>query len=249
VTPFLLEYRAATKSSEAEQLSQAVLQIQNIHLIARQITHATSDWQSVKEHSTKTVDASREIAEAITAEAKAFSEFIQKANDSEKNQLRLELNKLRRGESEWMQILIRLLDQVYGLYQAGVRSGQTTLSEQLGNFQLACRDIARRVGLVPFVASPGEAFDAKLHQLPEDRPKPEDGAQIAETLATGYSFQGQLLRPALVSLRERTTSAPPANEGFSISTLNQRRERARQAPDPAVINPPDSPANTAVAPP
>jgi molecular chaperone GrpE (heat shock protein) len=83
------------------------------------------------------------------------------------------------------------------------------LIEQLTQFQNACRDAARRVGMVPFQAAPAEPFDPKRHQLLEGGSAPPDGATVAETVATGYTFQGRLVRPALVRL---STEAPKGAE-------------------------------------
>src|SRR6059036_3870538 len=80
VAPFLLEYRAAMKLSEADRLANAILQIENIEIIGRQINLATANWQAAHEQANKTVEAAREIAERITAEAQSFSEFLKKAN-------------------------------------------------------------------------------------------------------------------------------------------------------------------------
>ena len=93
-----------------------------------------------------------------------------------------------------------MLDHVYALHQGALRSRQPNLIEQVGQFQTACRDAARRVGLMPFTASDSEPFDAQRHQLIETNGKPSEGATISETIAAGYSFQGKLLRPALVRL-------------------------------------------------
>jgi molecular chaperone GrpE (heat shock protein) len=73
--------------------------------------------------------------------------------------------------------------------------------EQLGNFQAACRDAARRVGLIPYAANAAEPFDAQRHQLVDVEAKAPPGAIVAETVASGYTFQGRLIRPALVRLR------------------------------------------------
>src|SRR6266480_1157336 len=208
VAPYLLQYRAAMKLTEADRLTKAVLQIENLEIIGRQITHATAGWQTAHEHATQSVEAARGIAEGITAEARAFSEFLQKANDTEKNHLRLEVDKLRRSENEWLQILVRILDHIFALYQAAVRSGQDNLVQELAHFQNACRDVARRVGLVPFLAIPGERYDGKVHQLADVAVAPAAEARVAETIATGYSFQGQLLRPALVTLQASEPKEP-----------------------------------------
>jgi molecular chaperone GrpE (heat shock protein) len=201
VLPFLLEYRALVNLTSTQSLAEAVAQIQKLDLVAGQISAATSQWQMVQEQSTKTAGAAREIAERMTAEANAFGEFLQKANDGEKANLRLELEKLRRGEGEWLQIIVRLLDHTFALNQAAKRSGQPALIEQLGNFQNACRDVARRVGLVAFVPAPADIFDPQCHQLADPQTQPPAGAQVGETVAPGYTFQGQLLRPALVALQ------------------------------------------------
>jgi molecular chaperone GrpE (heat shock protein) len=186
--------------------------MKNLEGVAAQIQGATGQWQTVQEHSDKTATAAREIAERMTAEVQSFTEFMQRANDGEKATLRLEVEKLRRAEADWLQVLVRMLDHVYALRVGAQRSGQPKLIEQLGNFQNACNDAARRVGLTPFVATDTDAFDAARHQLVEGDAKAAAGSRIGETVAAGYSFQGKLLRPALVRLRETapTSEAVPS---------------------------------------
>jgi len=206
VLPFLLEYRTAAKRAEADGLASVVAQIQNLERLGAQISDATSRWQTVQEQADNTVLTAREVAGRISAEAREFTEFMQRMNDSEKAALRLEAEKLRRVEAEWLQVLIRVLDHVYALYRAAVRSGQEGLVTQLGNFQNACRDAAHRVGLTPFAAVQAETFNEQRHQTVDREGKPPAGATIDETIATGYTFQGKLLRPALVRLREANAS-------------------------------------------
>lgn len=201
VTPFLVEYRAMLKFAEADSLTTAVKQINDLRTFTNQISFATAQWQLVQEQAANTVKTAREIGQRITSEAQAFSEFMQKANDAEKAHLRLETDKLRRAEQDWLQAIVRLLDHVYALHQAGLRSGQPVLIEQLGNFQNACRDAARRLGLVPFEAKPDEPFNETAHQLADAEAQPPAGACVGETIATGYTFRGQLLRPPLVSVK------------------------------------------------
>jgi molecular chaperone GrpE (heat shock protein) len=133
---------------------------------------------------------------------KAFTEVLQRANDNEKATLRLELDKLRRGESDSVQVVVRLLDHVHALHAGAVRSAQPRLVEQISNFQSACHDAVRRIGLTPFAANAEEPFDPQRHQLVDVEAKPESGAVVSETVAAGYNLQGRLLRPALVRLRE-----------------------------------------------
>ncbi|PYK65771.1 MAG: nucleotide exchange factor GrpE [Verrucomicrobia bacterium] len=110
---------------------------------------------------------------------------------------------------------------IYALYQAAVRSGQSNLVEQLGLFQDSCRDVARRVGLVPFTAIPGESYDSKLHQLADSGAVPAAEARVAETVANGYSFQGQLVRPALVTLQPGESPEPSAPDAFAAGDENR----------------------------
>ena len=151
-----------------------------------------------------------------SSDLKDFIAFMQKANDSEKATLRLEVDKLRRTESDWLQVIVRMLDHTYALYQAAVNSGQPHLVQQLGNFQFALRDAARRIGLAPFVPAPNEPFDPKMHQPADEKSKPEPGAVVVETIATGFTYQGQMLRPALVALQtpgtEKADEAPKPDE-------------------------------------
>ena len=70
----------------------------------------------------------------MAAEVREFSEFMQKMNDSEKAALRLEIEKLRRGEGEWLQVLVRILDHVFLLHAAAMRSGQPKLVGQISQF-------------------------------------------------------------------------------------------------------------------
>jgi molecular chaperone GrpE (heat shock protein) len=197
---FLIPFRSKLKIAESENLVSAAEQIKNLDLVAAQISSATTLWQGVQEEAAKSSAAAKQVAEQMTVEAQAFSEFLAKANDTEKGHLRLEVDKLRRSEGEWLQILVYILDHVYALHQGALRSRQKALTEQVGNFQNACRDAARRVGIVPIEAGAGEPFDPARHQLMEGEAMTETSS-ISETLAVGYSFQGQLVRPAVVRLQ------------------------------------------------
>ena len=218
VWPHRLEYQTAVQFAEADGLTSAVKEIRNVQAVAEQIRLATGQWQGVQEHSGKTVAAAKEVSDRIAAEAHAFTEFMQKANDSEKATLRLEVEKLRRGQGEWLQVLVHLLDHVFALHQAGARSGQPNLEAQLARFQEACRDVVRRVGLTPFEAGPGEPFDGEKHQLPEGQPLPPPEIRIAQTLAAGYTYQGQLVRRSLVALQPSQTEETESYQTFHSTT-------------------------------
>lgn len=228
VLPFVLEYRAVVKLAEAEGLTTVVSQIQNLEQLAAHIGYATNQWQIVRESSDKTANAAREIAQGMAAELKAFNEFLKRASEDERATLRLEVDKQRRAEAEWLQVLVRMLDHVFALHQAAIRSRQPGLIEQLGNFQNACRDAARRVGLTPFIAAAAEPFDRQRHQSADSTSEIPDGATVDETIAAGYTFQGQLLRPALVRLRNgNPADASPAPPTEAKAKDDSDRESAQ----------------------
>lgn len=211
VLPFLFEYRAAAKFIEIGQLADTVAQIQKLERLAAQISDATARWQEVHTAADKTATSAKEITERMADEVKGFTEFMRKANDSEKATLHLEVEKARRAEGDWLQLVVRILDHIFALHQAAVRSGQPELVAQLDSFQNACRDVARRIGLTPFAAEADEPFDADRHKV-FDNETASAGALIGETLAAGYNYQGRLLRPALVKLKSSETPAAASGE-------------------------------------
>ncbi|HEY4414946.1 MAG TPA: hypothetical protein VGO57_04560 [Verrucomicrobiae bacterium] len=211
LVPFCLEYRATGKLIELSAVGEVSGKIEDLKKFTEQVSTVTDQWSRVHEatkgSAEKTAVASREIADRIASEVRDFSEFQKKMNDAEKGALRLEVEKLRRIEADWLQVLVRILDHTFALHTAAVRSGQPELAAQIGSFQNACRDAARRVGLVPFVAEPDEALDAERHRV-HGVENPTAGAPIAETLASGITFQGRLVRPALVRLQAASPSVP-----------------------------------------
>ena len=206
LTPFLRRSANDQSLAQARQLADAAAKIQKLDELASQISNSTAQWQAVQDAAAKTAQTAAGLADSMAAEARAFTEFLQKANDAERALMRLETEKLRRNETEWLQIVLRMLDQVHALFQAALQSGQPSLAEQIGLFQNACRDLGRRAGIAVLTAAAGEPFDPARHQLLHDA-APPDNALILDTLAPGYTYQGQLVRRALVRLQESAPSA------------------------------------------
>jgi molecular chaperone GrpE (heat shock protein) len=180
-------------------------QLHDLKKYSAQVSTATDQWARVQEitqgGAEKTIAAAKELTDRMVAEVREFNEFQAKMNDAEKGALRLEVEKLRRTEGEWLQVVARILDHVFALHNAAARSGQPELAENISNFQNACRDAARRVGVTPFAAAPDEKFDAQKFRAHGVENPPAE-AVIAETLAPGLTFQGRLIRPALVRLQD-----------------------------------------------
>jgi hypothetical protein len=66
------------------------------------------------------------------------------------------------------------------------------------------------VGLVPFVAHAGEELNSDLHELAQPSEADLTGAKVRETVATGFRYQGQLARKALVVIETQVGNEPPA---------------------------------------
>lgn len=209
--PFVLEFRALTKVLETSSLTSVTDKIKDLDKVSASITHAVAEWQHLQQSATHAVTAADHIAERMTTEARNFGEILSRMNESEKTHLRLEVEKLRRAEGDWLGITVRILDHVHALHQAGVRSGQRNIVEQLSSFQHACRETARRMGVLPVMPQTEIPFDARAHRLLDDS-TPEEGAVITDIIAPGYTFQGQMVRLPVVAVKQLETSRPKAEE-------------------------------------
>jgi molecular chaperone GrpE (heat shock protein) len=220
VIPFVLEYQATARLIEVNGLQTVADKIQRLDQVAGQIAACTENWTAAQTQAEKTAGTARDIADRMTKEARQFVESMQRMNDSEKIALRLEIEKLHRAESEWLQVLVRIFDHVFALQAAAEHSGQPQVAAQIGQFQNACRDAARRVGLVPFAAEPDEPFDAERHQAVGLRDQPPAAAVVAETVGSGFKYQGKMVRPVLVRLRENRPPAPAPEAGAEGNPLS-----------------------------
>ena len=199
IQPFQKDHETAVKLFEQVNLASAAEKLGSLDKTAQQIAAATAQWQDIQTLSNKTVNAAGDITQQIAAEAKSFSEFLARANDGEKATLRLEIEKLRRGEKDSLQVVIHLMDHCFALFQAAMSSGQPQLIQQIGNYRNACIDATRRVGILPYEAQPGEPFDADRHEV-ADGSKATEGATVERTIAWGYTFQGAGIRRIQVAL-------------------------------------------------
>jgi len=212
VTPFVLDYRAILRLVDVNALGEVAGKIQDLERLAARINDATNEWTNVQTQAEKISTGADELARRMAEEVRQFSEFMQKMNDSEKAALRLEVEKFHRGEAEWLQVLVRILDHIFALHAAAVHSNQPQLAGQITHFQNACYGAARRVGVAPFIAEPDEPFNPERHQALEAKSKPPAGAVVGETVGVGYTFQGKLLRPALVRLRGSSAEKAEENQ-------------------------------------
>jgi molecular chaperone GrpE (heat shock protein) len=236
ILPWLKEFQAQVKFAEQESINTALEQIQRLEDVGNRVQAASATWQSAQDAATRVTAAAKEIEEKIRADSKDFMEFAERINNDEKQHLRLEVEKLRRNEAEWIQVAARMLDHTFAITSAAMRSGQPNLATQMSNFQNACRDAARRVGLVPFLPVVGDPFEERSQQLEEPNAKPEEGSVVSDILATGYTFQGQLLRKALVRVSKagESPTTEPAQEAVAPEPRPEPAETPAVAEQTAV---------------
>jgi len=208
-TPFLRQDRNQQALAQSSKIGDLAGELRELAQLTAHIHAATSQWKSFEAQSHQSFENAKQLSESLVAESRAFAEMLQKSGETEKSHLRLEVEKMRRNESEWLQTLTRILDHVFALFIAAQRSGQRNLAEQISLFQDSCREAARRLGLLVVTPRPGELFDARLHQLRDNAAAPENSV-IGEIVATGYTYQGQLLRRAVVLLS--APSVPPSQQ-------------------------------------
>ncbi len=204
ITPVLRHDGNQQAHAQSARLADLAAELQKLEQLASHINAATLQWKSAESQSAQSAAAAKQLFQSLETESRAFSEVLAKTSDTEKSHLRLEVEKLRRSEGEWLQTLTRILDHIFALYLAAQRTGQRSLVQQIGMFQDTCRDAARRVGLSAVPPQPGEAFDPRVHQLLDNATAPEN-ALVTEGIATGFTYQGQLIRRALVSVQPPPT--------------------------------------------
>jgi molecular chaperone GrpE (heat shock protein) len=191
---------------------------------------ATGQWQGIQDTVTRTAATSTAAAEKVLAETKAFSELLSRTNDQEKAALKLEIDKMRRGHTEHLQVIVHTLDHIHALYQAGCRSGIPAVVEQLGQFRNACLDAARRIGLSVYEARPGDPFDPQAHQTPDGQTPPA-GSTVEATIACGFTYQGQPLRRILVALQ----GSPVAGSGSSEMAAEVKADGGELSPGQGAV--------------
>lgn len=243
VWPFVLRHRAAMRRMETIDLVDTVARIQRLDDVARQVSLATNQWQTAQDAADRTVRKAEELAGQITKEQADFREFLEKANDAERSHLRLEVEKLRRNEGAWIQVLVFTLDHTFALFKAAARSGQQNVIHQIGRFQGAILDAARRVGLNAVSVEPGTPYTADAQVLPEGITVPSEGGLVSETLAPGYTFQGRLLRKPMVQL-EGAEGGEPRPLSTDSQAMDARPFTTNPAEEPGETGSPPQPGSS-----
>lgn len=221
-TPFLREHEAAVRRAEHAGLADTLRQVRQWEAAAAGMAASAGDIQTGQ----KALEGARAAVEAaagrLAEERRAVGELQGRMLEQERQTMRVELEKLRRGEEETVRVLCHVLDHNYAVYQAGQRSGQPALVQQLGQYRAACLDAVRRLGLVAHEARPGEAFDPARHEVAEGA-RPAGEAVVRGTVACGYTYRGAGIRPIIVTVGgggegEGTGVSAPADGALGPTT-------------------------------
>ena len=228
VTPFLRDQEAALRLQEQENLADTLRQVQQLEKAASSIASGTAQLQSGQQSLDRAQTAAA-LAQQLTTDRKTFVEAQQRTHDQERQNLRLEVDKLRRSEEECMRVVCHLLDHNFAVYQAGLRSPQPGVAHQLSQYRAACLDAVRRLGIVAHEANPGEPFNPEFHQTLDGQPAPA-ASLIQSTLACGYSIRGTPVRPIIVALQPASDTLPDE----SPATLTDTPQSTLPPSDPVL---------------
>lgn len=199
--PFLTEFLESSRRFEATEFRSTLEQIRQLEKVGGLISTSMSQWKEVHERCDEVVKVAEKIAVQTRSERERLDQITEKANAQEREHLRLEVEKRRRDEREWLEVLVGIMDHIFALHRAAVRSGQVKLIQQIEDFQTACQEICRRVGLSQYLANVGETFDPQIHKVLDGIDIPSS-AVIAENLACGFRYQGHPIRLPMVRLSE-----------------------------------------------
>lgn len=224
IIPFILEYKAAVKLEESEKFISTVEKIQKLEEVSKQITSATNYWQAAQAEAVKIVEAAGKIQQEVARQTREFSEFMARATDIEKASLRIEVQKLEQLHNDNVQVIMKLLDQVYALYRAALASGNQRIIEQISLFQMNCRQIAEKIGLIAFDGKSGEKFDSERHINVDRSATTPKGAVISGPIAPGYTYQTKMIRQALVAVHSDNSAGTKTQTGSATFTPPQTNE-------------------------
>ena len=108
ITPWLVEFKAQTCHLENETIADAMAQLQRLEEVGARVQSATAAWQAAHDSAARVTQTAREIEEKIKTDMKDFMDFAERVNSEYKNHLRLEVEKLRRSEGDFIQVTARL---------------------------------------------------------------------------------------------------------------------------------------------
>ena len=144
--------------------------------------------------------AAEEIEQDISSIAQQRDEYLALAQrlqaefeNYKKQTMRRNTEVIENASSRLAEKLLPVLDAFDNAIIHGV--------EGVGPVHKALFDVLQKEGL-EVIATDGVAFDPNCHEAVMHEPaEGNDEPQVSETLRTGYSWKGKVLRPAMVKVR------------------------------------------------
>ena len=225
--------------AESEGLISTVAQIKNLEEVGASVEKATANWEIFQEQSVTTAESASLVVDQMNRDLQELRQVLQKSQEFEVSHLRLEAEKLRQAEGHWVQTTILILDHIFALHKAAVRSREERVIRQMDQFQGNILELIRRVGLTPVGINPDDNYDPDLHQIVEGTSEPSKGTPIADLIIPGYTYQGRSVRKPVVLLEGQklpaaaapvqvTPNAEAGTSGMSFSETNQQDETHEQ---------------------
>ena len=87
----------------------------------------------------------------------------------------------------------------------------------------------RRVGLVGFAPTLKDVFNPQVHQLEDATATPQGAVCVNEILALGYTYQGELVRKALVKVEPANVDSTKATDTTDAATPTESGNDSTQA--------------------
>lgn len=151
-------------------------------------------------------DRISELQSDLTSERDKLLRLAAEFDNYRKRMMRERLEAEARGKAELVKELLEPMDDIARFAHVDPDvTDSTTLVEGVAMVERKLEKTLRSAGLEP--TNPvGEPFNPSLHEAvatePADRPE-EDGT-VGRVYQIGYTFKGQLLRPARVVVRQYT---------------------------------------------
>ena len=169
----------------------------------KQLVETLSAQQQLIKEQQAQMDETREQQQAkLDAEAEEFRTQLRAEADSQRE--RLLRNAEQRAFGENRETLARLLD-VADNFDRVLKQESTSPTALVQGVELTYRDFRRaleRAG-VTRLESVGQPFDPNQHEAIAQLPRPDTtSGTIIEEVAPGYTYKGNLLRPAKVVVAE-----------------------------------------------
>lgn len=212
VLPFLRNQSAWLKTEELGVKSESARAFDNLNGALQRLDEAIGQSQAAEGASREIQKQLEQLSGQIICEGKAFAKTFEQSQQTELGHLRLEVEKRKKSESDWIHLLVFFLDHTFALHQAAIQAGREDVTSQLAQFQSTCREAARKVGLVVLDSEAGVPFDPNLHLEAHEGRRQNPGSQVIRIQAPGYRYQGQLIRPVIVtsSVDGSAQPAPPS---------------------------------------